>query len=70
MATRAAVAGTAAIVAARAAIATVAAAICCAATGFATGAEIAELAGQLGIECVVEAHRDRTITGRDRVTAG
>ena len=43
------------VVAARATIsATVAAAV---ATGFATGTEVTEIAGELGIECIVERHR-------------
>ena len=45
----------------------VAATIGGAAAGLAAGTEVAELAGQLGIERIVEADSDRTVTGRCRL---
>ena len=63
MTPRTTVAGTAAIIATRATIA-FATTISGTATGLATGAEVAELAGQFGVERVVEADGKRTIAGR------
>ena len=56
------IAGTAAIIATRTTIAFTAT-ISSTATGLATRAEVAELAGEFGIECIVEADCNRTITG-------
>ena len=67
MATRATVAGAAAVVATRAAVTSVGSTIRGAAAGFAAGAEVAELAGELGVERVVEADGNRTVTGGDRL---
>ena len=65
MTPRTTVAGTTAIIATRAAISAIATTIGSTATGLATGAEVAELAGQFGIERVVEADSKRTIAGSD-----
>ena len=68
MAARATATGTA-IVAARATLA-VTTAIGGTATGFATGAEVAELAGQFRVERIVEADGQRSITGGCRLGRG
>jgi hypothetical protein len=62
MTPRATVAGTATIVATRATIA-LATTISGTAAGLATWAEVAELAGEFGIERIVEADCDRTVAG-------
>ena len=64
MTPRTTVASTAAIIATRTTIA-VAATISGTASGLATRAEIAELAGEFGIERIVEADGNRTIAGCD-----
>ena len=66
MTPRTTIAGTAAIVATRATIA-IATTIGSTATGLATRTEIAELAGEFGIERIIEADRDRTIAGGYRL---
>ena len=63
MATRATIASAATVVTTRATITSIGSAIGGTATGFAAGAEIAELAGEFGIERIVEADGDRTVTG-------
>ena len=68
MATRAAVAGTAAVVTTWAAIATIATAVCSTTAGFAAGAEVAELAGELCVERIVEADGNRTVAGGHGIT--
>jgi hypothetical protein len=64
MPARATVASTAAIVAAWAAIGTT---VGCAAACFATGAEVAEVAGELCVEGIVEADRNGTIARRNHL---
>ena len=66
MTTRTTVAGTAAIIATRTTIA-VATTISSTASGLATRAEIAELSGEFGVERIVEADCNRTITGGYRL---
>ena len=61
MATRAAATGTAAVVTTWATVTAVAAAVGCTATGFAAGAEIAELPGEFSVERIVEADGNHNV---------
>jgi hypothetical protein len=65
---RAAAASATAIIAARAAITSVGSTISSTAAGFAAGTEIAELTGEFGVERVVEADGNRTITDGHGIT--
>ena len=68
MTPRTTIAGAAAIIATRATIA-FATTISGTATGLATWAEVAKLAGEFGVERIVEADGNRTVTSRDRLSS-
>ena len=69
MATRATIAGATPVIATRSTVTSIGSTIRRTSTGFTAGAEIAEFTGKLGIERIVEADGNRTVTSRDRLSS-